>query len=597
MSCQGNPTSDTIELLLLTFEVKKMSFDGMMTYSITEELVRLIKSGKINKIYQPYERELVLSIRSNGQNYKLLLSANPTYPRIHLTEMSYDNPSEAPMFCMLLRKYLEGGIIETIQQHELDRIITMDVRSRNELGDMMIKRLVIEIMGRHSNIILIDPESNMILDSISHVSQAVNQYRVVLPGRPYVHPPEQNKLNPFEADEQSFLSQIDFNQGKVDQQIVQAYSGISPLLAKEIVALAGIGAKEKLAHNFISLINRIKEHDINPVILNTTEKSYFYLFPLEHIKAETTQQYDSVNRMLEAFFHGKAEKDRVKQKSQDFIRFLTNERDKNKKKIVKLKQSLVDTEKADQYKLFGELLTAYLHQVKRGDRSISVVNYYDENGATIEIELDPSLSPNENAQLYYKKYNKAKKSVEFIEEQLKIADQEIEYFENLIQQLEHASPKDVEEMREELIEQGYIRDRSKQKKKKKKNKDEKPNIETYLTTSGIQILVGKNNKQNEYVTNKLAKSTDTWLHTKDIPGSHVVLRSDQVSEQDLFEAAQLAAYFSKARGSSQVPVDYTLIKHVKKPSGAKPGFVIYEQQKTLYITPNEEMINRLRKES
>ncbi|WP_025026521.1 Rqc2 family fibronectin-binding protein [Caldalkalibacillus mannanilyticus] len=570
-----------------------MAFDGMMTYAITAELASELAGGKITKIYQPYERELIFHIRSNGKNHKLLLSVNPTYPRIHLTQMSYENPAEAPMFCMLLRKHLEGGIIEKIEQQQMDRMIYFDVRSRNELGDMTFRRLMIEIMGRHSNIILLDPEKQSILDSIHHVSHDINQHRVVLPGRQYVLPPEQHKLHPFEATADTILKQLDFNQGKLDQQIVQSFSGISPLLAKEIIYKAGIGEKERIAQSFLSIVTQIKERQLEPCIIEAKDKSYFYLLPLEHLQGKH-QTFLTLSSMLEAFFHGKAERDRVKQKSQDFIRFLTSERDKNKKKVTKLEKSLKDTEKADQLRLYGELLTAYLHEVKRGDKQIEVINYYDENGGTLLIELDPSLSPNENAQSYYKKYSKAKKSVEFIQEQLKLAHAEISYFESLIQQLEQASPKDVEEMREELIEGGYLRDRSKQKKKKKK--EEKPSLESYVSSDGTEIIVGKNNKQNEYLTNRLARSTDTWLHTKDIPGSHVVIRGEQFSEQTLLEAAELAAYYSKARTSSQVPVDYTLIKHVKKPSGAKPGYVIYDQQKTVFVTPTEEGIAKLKKD-
>jgi predicted ribosome quality control (RQC) complex YloA/Tae2 family protein len=569
-----------------------MAFDGMMTYAITEDLKNELTAGKITKIYQPYERELIFHIRAQGKNHKLFLSANPSYPRIHLTQESFDNPQEAPMFCMLLRKHLENGVIESIRQVDLERVIHIDVRSRDELGDMNLRRIIIEIMGRHSNIILVDPERNIILDSIHHVSHAINQHRVLLPGREYVSPPEQNKLHPFKSDGETLIRKINFNQGKLDEQLVQAFSGVSPLLSKEILYLAGLANRESLTKSFLSMMQRIKSLDIKPSILLREDKAIFYLFPLEHIKADV-HVFSSVSLMLEKFYHGKAERDRVKQKSQDFTKFLTNERDKNKKKIKKLEQSLLDTEKADQFKLYGELLTAYMHQIQRGDKSVDVINYYEEEGSMLTIQLDPSISPNENAQAYYKKYNKAKKSVEFIEEQITLTKAEIEYFENLLQQLEQASPRDVQEMREELIEEGYIRDRSKQRKKKKK--EEKPQLESYISSEGIEILVGKNNKQNEFLTNRLARSNDTWLHTKDIPGSHVVIRNEPYTEQTLYEAAQLAAYFSKARTSSQVPVDYTLIKHVKKPSGAKPGYVIYEQQKSLFVTPLEEVIEEMKK--
>lgn len=569
-----------------------MAFDGMFVYAITEELKEELNQGKISKIYQPYERELVLHIRAQGKSHKLFISANPSYPRIHLTEETYQNPQDAPMFCMLLRKHLEGGNIVEIKQVEMERVIYIDVRSRDELGDTSMKRLIIEIMGRHSNIILIDPERNMILDSIHHVTHAINQHRVLLPGREYVSPPEQHKLHPFKIDQDTVIKRINFNEGKLDSQLVQQFSGISPLLAREILDQAGLATRESLSDSFFTVVNKIKKNEIQPAITESNGKANFYLFPLHHLKGEH-RTFPTISKMLEKYFHGKAERDRVKQKAHDFSKFITNEKNKNDKKIKKLEKTREDSQKADHYKLCGELLTAYMHQVHRGDTSIEVVNYYDEENSTLEIPLDPRATANENAQAYFKKYSKAKKSIEVIEEQIKLTQAEIEYFETLLQQLEQASPRDVEEIREELIEGKYLRDRSKQKKKKKK--EVKPQVESYFSSEGTEILVGKNNKQNEFLTNRLGRVNDTWLHTKDIPGSHVVIRSDQFSEATLLEAAQLAAYYSKSGSSSQVPVDYTLIKHVKKPSGAKPGYVIYDHQKTVYVTPTEELVEEMRK--
>lgn len=568
-----------------------MAFDGMMVYGIVHELQKL-ENGRLSKIYQPYERDLIFHIRANGENVRLLLSANPSYPRIHLTEETFENPMEAPMFCMLLRKHLEGGIIQRVQQVDMERIIHIDVRSRDELGETTYKRLIIEIMGRHSNIILVDIEKQMILDSINHVTPAISQHRVVLPGRPYVSPPDQHKLRPFEADEDVLLKKLDFNAGRLDQQLVQHFSGISPLLAKEILHRAGLPNRERLFSSFLSMMEEIKNKRFHPVIITGAEKTYFYLFPLEHVSGELTA-FATISELLEGFYHGKAERDQVKQRANDFAKFLSNEVKKNEKKLIKLQQTLEDSAKADEYKLHGELLTAYMHQAKRGDSSIQVVNYYSEEGEMIEIPLNPELTPNENAQHFFKLYQKAKNSKEAVLEQIKLTKQELSYFEQLQQQIEHASPRDIQEIREELIEEGYIRDRRKQKKKKKK--DEKPQLDEYLSTEGIQILVGKNNKQNEYLTNRLAKANETWLHTKDIPGSHVVIRSTQFNEQTLLEAAQLAAYFSKARSSSQVPVDFTLIKHVKKPNGSKPGYVTYDNQQTVFVTPTEEQVNALKK--
>ncbi|MDQ0337564.1 putative ribosome quality control (RQC) complex YloA/Tae2 family protein [Caldalkalibacillus uzonensis] len=566
-----------------------MAFDGMMIYALLQEM-RSLESGRITKIYQPFERDIVLYIRAQGTNHRLLLSANPTYPRLHLTAEQLPNPEQAPMFCMVLRKYLEGGIIERIHQPEAERIVWIDVRSKNEIGDTYMKRLIIEVMGRHSNLILMDPETGKIIDSINHLSPSVNQYRVVLPGRPYVSPPEQDKENPFKVTKELFLRKLDFNQGKIDRQIVQHFNGISPLLAKEIVYQAGLPRQDQLWESFNRLIKRIKTGHYDPVIVDTDQKTFFYLFPLTHVKGQVTH-YQTISRMLDAYFTEKARKDRLKQTANDLIKRLKTEITKNQKKQAKLEQTLEESEQADTYRLFGELLTAYMHQVERGTTEVEVVNYYDEQGKTVTIPLDPELAPNENAQRYFKKYNKAKAAREMAAEQLTKTKEEIAYLETLLHQLEQASWSDIEEIREEMVEQGYIRERGKHRKKRKQ---ELPKPETFYSSEGIPILVGRNNKQNDYLTTRLASSHDTWLHTKDIPGSHVIIRRQQFNETTLLEAASLAAYFSKARDSSQVPVDYTLVKHVRKPKGAKPGFVIYDQHKTIFVTPQEELVRKLK---
>ncbi len=567
-----------------------MAFDGMLTYVITEELKEAFTASKVLKIYQPYGRELIFHMRTRQGKQRLLLSANPTYPRIHITEAAYENPMEAPMFCMLLRKHLEGGVIESITQQDTDRVIYFDIRSRDELGDESIKRLIIEIMGRHSNILLVDPDRQVILDSIHHVPQGLNQHRVLLPGRPYIEPPKQDKVNPLSCGQETFINKLGFNEGQLDKQLVQQFKGLSPLLAKEIMHLAELPTKAHVQEAFFKVIGQIKSLQIQPAIMKTESKEIFYLFPLSHVKGDVTL-FQSTSDMLETFYHGKAERDRVKQKAHDFAKFLSNELEKNKKKLSKLHNDLKTAENADQYQLFGELLTAYMHQLERGADKAELYNYYEETPTLVSIPLDPSLSPNENAQRFFKRYQKAKGAVQFIQDQIEKTKHEISYFESLLQQMEQASPKDIEEMREELVEEGYIRQRQKHKQKKK---NETPKYERFKASDGTEIVVGKNNKQNEYVTMRLARASDTWLHTKEIPGSHVIIRSPEVSQQTLLEAAQIAGFYSKARHSSRVPVDYTLIKHVRKPSGAKPGFVICEQQKTLYVTPSEAVVAQLK---
>lgn len=568
-----------------------MAFDGMLVFALAEELSEQIISAKINKIYQPLERDILLHLRAQGKNLKLLISANPTYPRMHITNEEWENPDIAPMFCMVLRKHIEGGIIERISQVDLDRIIHIDIRSRNELGDVQTKRLIVEIMGRHSNIILIDPNTNMIIDSIHHVGHSINQHRVVLPGKAYIAPPEQDKINPFHADQETFIKKIDFNQGKLDKQFVQQFKGVSPLLAKEILHRAGLANRESLYRSFQEIMNKIKQKEFKPTLMQTETKDFFYLFPLAHVQGEE-QYHPGISSLLEAYYHGKAERDQVKQKALDLIKFLTREKKKNENKIEKLMRTLEENEQAQKYKLYGELITAFMHQLEQGANEVTLPNYYDPEGAQVTIPLDPALTPNENAQYYFKKYTKAKNSIQVVQEQIRLAEEELNYFETLLQQLELASPQDVEEIREELVEGKYLKDRAKSKRRQKK--ESKPQPELYLSSEGIEILVGKNNKQNDYLTTRLGRPNHTWLHTKDIPGSHVLIRATQFGEQTLWEAAQLAAYYSKARQSSQVPVDYTLIKHVKKPNGSKPGYVIYDHQQTIYVTPSPEIIDSLK---
>ncbi|HJV44164.1 MAG TPA: NFACT RNA binding domain-containing protein [Bacillota bacterium] len=568
-----------------------MAFDGLVTKSIVNECNEFLLGGRISKIHQPSESDIILQIRANGVNHRLLLSANASYPRFHLSKESLGNPIEPPMFCMLLRKHCEGAVIESISQVGMERIVYFELKMRDELGDWKRRHLVMEIMGRHSNILLVDPDRDLILDGIHHVTPGMSRHRVVLPGRPYIAPPEQSKMDPLSVNKEDFLSRLDFNSGKMDKQLVDHFSGVSPLVAREILFRSQLSGREGLWSSFESMMRDIQDSRYHPQIVETGEKSYFSVVELTSLKGKK-QSFSSPSSCIEAYYFGKAERDAVKQRAHDLIRFASSELDKNIKKISKLENTLKESEQADQFRLFGELLTAHLHELQKGDTVAKVINYYEEEMTLLEIPLDPAKSPADNSQAYYRRYAKARNSIRLVQEQIELTYKEIEYFECIIQQLEGASVNDIEEIRDELVEGGYLRLRG--KKNSKKKKIDKPQLERYISSEGIEILVGKNNKQNEYLTNRLASAMDTWLHTKDIPGSHVVIRAKEYNQQTLLEAAGLAAYFSKARGGSQIPIDYTLIKHVKKPSGTKPGFVIYEQQKTLFIGSDEEMVQRLR---
>ncbi|PLT27560.1 Rqc2 family fibronectin-binding protein [Peribacillus deserti] len=569
-----------------------MSFDGLFTKAMSEEIASLLKGGRINKVHQPSKGEIIMIIRAGGKNHKLLLSAHPSYARVQLTNESYENPSEPPMFCMLLRKHLEGFILENLYQVDVDRVIVLEIKGRNEIGDISHKKLIIEIMGRHSNIILVDRDRNIILDSIKHISPAINSYRTVLPGNEYIAPPAQEKKNPLDATEETLLRTINFNEGRLDKQLVNSFAGISPLFSKEAVYQAGLANRNTLPNAFLNQINKVKQKQYEPTLIHTPDgKEIFYFIPLDHIDG-TRQVFSSLSALLDRFYFGKAERDRVKQQSHDLERFILNEKKKNEKKIIKLEETLVNSEKAKEFQLFGELITANLYAMEKGMKEIEVINYYDENGGTITISLDPQKNPSENAQKYFSRYQKAKNSIDVVKEQIEIATEETAYFDSLLQQLEFASPKDVVEIREELQDGGYLKAKFKKGSKNKQN--QKPQLEKYISSDGDEMYVGKNNKQNDYLTNKFSRRDDIWLHTKDIPGSHVVIRNTDPSEKTLLEAASLAAYFSKAKESSSVPVDFTAVRHVKKPNGSKPGFVIYDNQQTLYVTPDADKVIELR---
>lgn len=569
-----------------------MSFDGLFARMMTKELAEALAGGRIGKIYQPSKNEVLLIVRSKGKNVKLLLSAHPVYARIQLTEEEYVHPKEPPMFCMVLRKHLEGAVIEKIEQRGLDRVVLIHIKGRNEIGDPVRKQLIIELMGKHSNIVLTDGESGTIIDSIKHVSHAVNRYRAVLPGQLYRFPPEQDKIDPLACGEEEILGQIDFNAGKIDAQLVSRFLGISPLFAKEVVHLAGLPNRETVPKAFLSLTDKIKRNDIRPVLMKREDKEFFYLFPLEHVGGERVY-FKTLSELLDRYYFEKAERDRVKQIAGDLERFIKKEIEKNERKREKLQREWQESEKSGEYQLYGELLTANLHLAKKGMKEITVTNYY--TGEPLTIPLDADKSPSENAQAYFRKYQKAKNAREAVKTQLEQTEKELEYLSLLHEQIRMASAKDLDEIKEELAEQGYLKERP--GRKERPGKKAAPAPEQFLASDGTPILVGKNNKQNEYLTMRLARNEEVWLHAKNVPGSHVVIRSSEPSEETLLEAAHLAAYYSKARNSGNVDVDYTKVKYVRKPTGAKPGFVIYDHQKTVRVTPDTDLVAKMRKAS
>ncbi|KRM93853.1 fibronectin-binding A domain-containing protein [Lentilactobacillus senioris DSM 24302 = JCM 17472] len=567
-----------------------MSFDGSFLHAVRNELDQQLTTGRISKINQPYPNELILTIRAHGKSQQLLLSANPTYARVQITQIHAVNPDVPSNFTMLIRKYLNGAILKQITQPGNDRVLHFDFTSRNEIGDQVELRLIIEIMARHSNIILIDQSNNKIIDSIKRVNSDVNRYRTLLPGSTYINPPKQDVLDPFNMNDYQEIDNIVREYPNVDVLADQLRNKLQGLGKDTSLALASyLHRPGDLANNFSDFFNQF-DHP-TPTISEIANNKYNYTaFPYPNTVSDV--EYSSLSELLDQFYHDQVQRDRVREKGSVLIHVVKNQLKKNRTKLKKLQKELAETDHADQYRIKGEILTTYLNQVQRGMTEITLTNFYAEN-EPIKISLSNQISPSENAQKYFKRYQKLKNAISYLSEQIKETNSEISYFENIQAQIELANPEDLQEIRYELEQQGYLRNHEQhQKNKKKRHKVNKP--EKFIASDGTEILVGKNNLQNEQLTLHFADKRDTWLHVKDLPGSHVIIRSFDPSEQTLLEAANLAAYFSKARESTKVPVDYVKVRAIKKPNGTKPGFVIYEGQTNVLVDPDPQLIKQLR---
>ena len=548
-----------------------MSFDGFFLHHMTEELRRELLGGRIQKINQPFEQELVLQIRSNRQSHKLLLSAHSVFGRVQLTDTTFENPAVPNTFIMVMRKYLQGAVIEAIQQVENDRILEISVSNKNEIGDSVAVTLVIEIMGKHSNIILLDKASGKIIEAIKHVGFSQNSYRTILPGSTYVAPPQTGSLNPFTVGDEK-LFEILHTEDLEPKRLQQIFQGLGRDTATE---LSGRLTADKL--------KTFRAFFASPTQPSLTEKSFSAL-----LFSDSKTQMSTLSELLDTFYKDKAERDRVNQQASELIRRVENELEKNRKKLGKQEEELLATENAEEFRQKGELLTTFLHQVPNDQDQVELDNYY--TGEKIIISLDKALTPNQNAQRYFKRYQKLKEAVKHLTSLIEETRATILYLESVETALAQASLTEIAEIREELVQTGFIRRRQREKIQKR----QKP--EKYLATDGQTIiLVGRNNLQNDELTFKIAKKDELWFHAKDIPGSHVVITGNlQPSDEVKTDAAELAAYFSKARLSNLVQVDMIETRKLNKPTGGKPGFVTYTGQKTLRVTPDEEKIKSMK---
>ncbi len=577
-----------------------MALDGIVLHSITEELKNNLIGGRVDKIHQPQNDEITISIRNNSTNFKLLLTSNSSSPRIHFTQLARKNPDQAPMFCMLLRKHLYGSKIINISQISLDRIVEITFECKDELKTTVKKSLIIEIMGKHSNIIFLNSDTKIIIDSVKRVSENMSSVRQIYPGIPYVLPPSQDKLNPLEIDKENFLMSLkDKNRGTLIYNFLyKTFMGFSPLISKELCFTANINEsfaldelslddEQRLYDKFSVLVEKINNNVYIPSIYSnhSTNIYDFHCLHIDYYVNEKVENFDSMSLLLDIFYYELDNKNRINQKVHSLLKSITTKLERDKKKLEKQKNELLSAEDREKYKIYGDLIISNLH-VEPIDGTLTVVNYYDPDQSEITIPLDKKLSSlSLNSQKYYKRYNKLKSAEE---ELLKLIDStslDIEYLENILFAIESCkTTDDLDLIYEELSKEGFI-NRYKAPKNTSKSKNE---ILTYLSSFGHEILVGKNNIQNELISFKQAKKDDFWFHAKGIPGSHVIIRTngDELEDIEYMEAAAVAAHYSKGKNNALVEIDYTKKQNLKKPPGSKPGYVIYDTNYSMNISPD-----------
>lgn len=586
-----------------------MPFDGVATACMVHELNKILKGGKIDKVQQPDPDEIRLVIRNNGSNHTLVLSANSSTPRVHLTDEQKENPLTAPAFCMFLRKHLAGAKVVGFSQPQLERVICLTAENYDELGDLTQKHLYAEIMGRHSNLILVSAEGK-VLDAIKRVDFSISSVRQILPGLEYELPPKQDKVDPTECDAEDFLNVFRTEEGDtpVHKVLLNRFLGVSPLLARELtydtfgqtatrLCEASEGWKKRLAESCAAYFKAVKDGRFSPCVLLDPKSGkpmdYAPTLIRQYGNNAGVQSADSLSQAMGEFFRLRDRAERMRQRSATILHVLTTHLERCRKKEKLHEETALELENREQLKICGDLLIANLYRIPAGAEQIVLPNYYAEDGGEMTILLDPQKTPSQNAQHYYKRYNKAKNAELALAEQKQKNQEETAYLESVFDALSRAStPAEIAEIRDELQDQGYLKTQGGKKRKAAKSSEPM----RFISSDGFVILTGRNNRQNDYVTLKLSRAEDVWFHTKNIPGSHTLIKSNgqEVPQQTLFEAAMIAAFFSKAGNSSNVPVDFTAVKNVKKPVGAKPGMVIYDHYHTLYVTPDEAFTEKLK---
>ncbi len=576
-----------------------MAFDGIVIANLTHEIRQKLEGGKINKIAQPEKDELLFTVKNNRETLRLSISANASLPLAYFTSSNKPGPLTAPNFCMLLRKHIGTGRIVKVEQPGLERVIEFTIEHLDEMGDVCRKRLIVELMGKHSNIIFCK-EDGTILDSIKHVSAQVSSVREVLPGRPYFIPQTMEKADPLTVTEEAFSALLHGTPAPVQKALYQKLTGISPVVGAELCHLASIDAdlpasqleEKELCHLYRRLsfmMEDIKNANFSPnIVYRDTEPVEFASVPLTCLDGDgyTVRGFSSISPLLETYYAEKNVLTRIRQKSSDLRRIVQTALERNYKKYdLQLKQ-LKDTEKRDKYKIYGELLTTYGYELCGGEKELTCLNYYTNED--IRIPLDPQLTAQENSQKYFGKYNKLKRTYEAMTQMVQETRREIDHLESIGAALDIAvKEEDLVQVKEELMEFGFIKRRGPGNKK--------PKITSrpyhYLSSDGFHMYVGKNNYQNEEVTFKIAGGGDWWFHAKGVPGSHVVVKSEgrELPDQTFEEAGALAAYYSKGRGNEKVEIDYIQRKHVKKAAGGAPGFVIYHTNYSMMATPKLEL--------